>query len=728
MKRLLLVSNRLPVTIEKRKTGLSYRPSVGGLATGLQSFYQSYDSRWIGWCGISSNAADAQTRKEIEQTLLEEYSSVPTFLTTRDIRLFYSGFCNKTIWPLFHYFSDYAVYDQELWESYKRVNKQFSQTVLKIAKPGDTIWVHDYHLFLLPRLLKDQLAESHIGFFLHIPFPSYELFRLLPWREEILKGVLGADLIGFHTYDYVRHFNSSVRRLLGYEHTFGQITVDNHIVKVDAFPMGIDFDKYAASSIRQDWVNKIQNHCDVDGGCKVILSIDRLDYTKGIPQRLEAFDTFLDKYPHYKHRVTLIMVAVPSRTTVETYITLKRQVDELVGRINGKHGTIGWMPVWYYYRSFGLEDLVSLYGIADVALVTPVRDGMNLIAKEYLATRKDNRGVLILSEMAGARAELAESLIVNPNNREQIADAIHNALTMPVEEQIEHNRIMKERLIRYNVVAWAEDFMDRLTKAKDQQNEINTKCLTTPNNQRLMQKFEKSQNRLILLDYDGTLVSFKDKPEKAKPDEEVISLLQTLIKNPKNEVVIVSGRKKHTLDEWFGHLNVGLSAEHGVWIKTDRRTWEITEPMQDEWKEEIRSILDMYVLRTPGSFVEEKSYSLAWHYRKVNPELGLVRARELKEDVLHLTSNLNLIVLDGNKVIEIKGGGVHKGRTANHWISKREWDFMFAVGDDWTDEDLFEVLPASAFSIKVGLGMTKARFYLPSIKDVRALLREMGKK
>ena len=726
MKRLLIVSNRLPVTIERRKSGMNFRPSVGGLATGLSAFYQKYDSLWIGWCGLSSNGLDSNTRKIIESTLLAQYKSLPTFLSQKDVRFFYSGFCNKTIWPLFHYFSDYAMYDNDLWESYKHVNRLFAQTVMKIAQPDDIIWVHDYHLFLLPKLLRQQLPDSQIGFFLHIPFPSYEIFRLLPWRREILDGVLGADLIGFHTYDYVRHFMSSVRRVLGYEHTFGQVTVDNRIIKVDAFPMGIDYKRWADAEIKHDWMKEFQSHCEIEHECKTILSIDRLDYTKGISQRLEAFDLFLEKYPEYKKCVTLIMVAVPSRTSVETYIRLKQQIDELVGRINGKHGTIDWMPIWYLYRSLPFEKLVSLYSIADVALVTPLRDGMNLIAKEYIATKENRGGVLVLSEMAGAVGELAEAIIVNPNNRQEVADALKEALTVADEEQIERNKHMQERLQRYNVVAWAEDFMNALLRVKTQQKEVGAKRLTKSRLKKLTREYAKEKNRLIFLDYDGTLVPFTEKPARAKPDKEIHDILQTLIKDPKNEVVLVSGRDKTTLDNWFGHLNIGMSAEHGVWLKTHRRTWTLTEPVQNEWKKEIRPILEAYVDRTPGSFIEEKSYSLVWHYRGTTPEMGMVRSRELREDLLHLTSNLNLMVLEGSKVIEIKNGGINKGRAALHWIAKEDWDFILAVGDDWTDEDLFEVLPEKAYSVKVGLGMSRAKFFLASQVDVLDLLKTLG--
>jgi len=722
MQRLLLVSNRLPVTVEKRKGSLKYHSSVGGLATGLSSFYQDRNSIWIGWCGLSSSTLDSRTKKTIESTLFNEHANVPIFLSKKDVRLFYSGFCNRTLWPLFHYFTQFAAYDKEAWESYVHVNKLFSQAVLKIAKKDDIIWIHDYHLMLLPKLLRDKLPQAHIGFFLHIPFPSYEIFRLLPWRTEILEGLLGSDLIGFHTYDYVRHFMSSVRRVLGHEHAFGQITAENRLIKVDAFPMGIDFDKYANADIKGAWVEDIHTHCDPQYGCKVILSVDRLDYTKGIPQRLKAFDRFLEKYPEYKRRVNLIMVAVPSRTGVEAYMRLKQQVDELVGRINGKHGTINWMPVWYYYRFLPFDNIVSLYNNADVALVTPLRDGMNLIAKEYIAAKKDARGVLILSEMAGAMTELAEAIIVNPNNKEEVADALEEALTLSENERFTRNQIMRNRLKRYNITAWAMDFTSRLDQTKSEQKAIGTKQINKTNQQALVEAYEKGKNRLIFLDYDGTLVPFAGNPEAAKPDSLLLNLLQKLVQSQQNEVILISGRDRETLDKWFGHLNIGLTAEHGVWIKKNRKTWKLVEPMQDDWKEEIRPILELYVDRTPRSILEDKSYSMVWHYRRTSPELGMVRVRELKEDLLHLTSNLNLMVMDGNKVLEIKSGGINKGRAAHHWLSGKQWDFTLAIGDDWTDEDLFEALPESAFTIKVGHSMSKAKFYVDDYLNVRELL------
>jgi len=543
-----------------------------------------------------------------------------------------------------------------------------------------------------------------------------------------LDELLGADLIGFHTYSYVKHFLESVRRILGYEHTYGEITIGNRIIKVDSFPMGIDYEKFAnatSDSKVQREIDKIRKNL---GDRKIILSIDRLDYTKGIPQRLEAFDLFLDKYPEFKEKVTFIVVAVPSRTKVEHYRLLKKQVDELIGKINGKYGTLGWTPIWYIYRFLPFHTLAALYSIADIALITPYRDGMNLIAKEFTVSKVDSKGVLILSEMAGAAEELGEALIVNPNNREAIAEALREALLITYEEQIERNKVMQKRLQRYNVKRWAEDFVDSLIHVKKLQQDLSTKKLTHEPERKLLDDYSKSNNCLILLDYDGTLVHFAEKPEKAKPDKDLLKLLTSLAHNVKNEIVIISGRDRETLDKWFKHLDIGLVVEHGAWIKGRGKNWETIEPLENDWKKEILPVLEVYVDRTPGSFIEEKVFSLVWHYRNCDAELAAIRAKELKDVLLNLTANLDIGVMEGNKVIEIKNININKGRAVLKWISKKQWDFVLAIGDDLTDEDIFAVLPDTAYSIKVGLGSSRAKFYMGSVDKVRALLKSISLK
>ena len=699
-------------------------PSVGGVATGLRSFYKSYNTLWIGWPGIDQKKI-AGDEEEVVAKMLSE-SCYPVFLSQKEVENYYHRFCNTTIWPLFHYFPQHTVYNQSWWHTYERVNEAFCDTVVDVWEPGDSIWVHDYHLMLLPKLLKERLPEAAVGFFLHIPFPSFEIFRLLPWREQILDGLLGADLLGFHTYDYARHFLDSAHRLFGYESVLGKITTSDRITMVDVFPMGIDYERFSGIVQSPEVQTEITKFREILGNRKIILSIDRLDYTKGIAQRLEAFSSFLERNPEYRERLTLIMVVVPSRTVVKRYAQLKRQVDELVGAINGRYGTIGWTPIWYLYRSLPFYPLVALYNMADIAFVTPVRDGMNLIAKEYTATKTDGKGVLILSETAGTANELGEAIIINVNNQEEMTQAIEEALVMPEEEQIERMRTMQSRLQRYNVVRWAGEFMDRLGHIKEIQEEMKTKTLNGEAKVQLLQKFHQSNQNLILLDFDGTLVPFAEKPEKAEPGDELISLLCKLAQNPKNEVVLVSGRDRDTLEKWFGSLNVRLVAEHGAWIKEKGKEWETIDTLTSDWKEQVYPILELWVDRTPGSFVEEKEFSLVWHYRKADPRLSDLRAGELAGNLLNFVANLNLQVLEGSKVIEVKNTGINKGRAALRWISRERWDFILAIGDDWTDEDVFKVLPATAWSIKVGFGASAAKLNLGSPSQVINLLQEMA--
>jgi len=726
MHRLIIVSNRLPTRVTKDARGIRFSASVGGLSTGLTSLRGTYQVVWAGWPGINSEELTVDEKADITNRLADE-NCQPVFFSKKHQRNYYEGFCNKTIWPLFHYFPLYTVYEERFWRYYQMVNSIFCESVLELADPDDYIWIHDYQLMILPELIRNRLPDAKIGFFLHIPFPSFELFRLLPWRTELLDGLLGADLIGFHTYDYVRHFLSSIARIIGIEHSMGALRVGNRIVRADAFPMGIDYEKYSTGATRPAVKKRINMIRKQVGQRKIIVSIDRLDYTKGIIQRLEAFDLFLNENPQYKEKVTLILLAVPSRTGVGDYMELRKKLEGLVGRINGEHGTIGWVPVWYLYRAVSFERLAALYSIADVALVTPLRDGMNLIAKEFIAARRDRKGVLILSEMAGAASELGEAIIINSHNKAAIIKAIKEAIEMPVDEQIERNSLMQSRLSRYTATRWADDFMQALMQVKKTQQNLAVSRLIQSDRDALIEVYKTSRKRLFLLDYDGTLVGFVSRPEKAGPDKKLQSLLKTLAAEQGNEIVIISGRDKEILSYWLGNLNASLIAEHGAWIKEKGKDWQAIEPLLTDWKDKIRPILELYADRTPGSFVEEKGFSLVWHYRRADAEFASLRLQELRDAVLNLTENLDIGVFEGSKILEVKNIGISKGHAAEKWLSKSKWDFILAAGDDYTDEDMFSVLPDNAYSIKVGHGISKARFNLDSVDDLKLLLEGLTK-
>lgn len=737
MNRLIIASNRLPVTInidENDKVDIT--PSVGGLATGMKSIYKDYESKWFGWPGFGEDEITNEAKKKIENRLDKE-NCLPVYIDKEDEDLYYSGFSNKTIWPLFHYFMQFTEYEDNQWDAYVRVNKKFADEILKVVKKGDKIWIHDYHLLLLPQLIRDEFLDVSIGFFLHIPFPSYEIFRVLPWREELLKGILGADLVGFHTYDYERHFVSSVRRLLGFEIYFNQIKLGNRIVKTDAFPMGIDFEEFNNASLKSmkklpdeqsEIKAEIEKFYQDNPGRKLILSIDRLDYSKGIPNRLIAFDHFLNKYPHYHEKVTLVMLAVPSRINVEQYQIIKSEIDELVGRINGKYASINWTPVWYFYRSLPFHNLVELYNSSDIALITPVRDGMNLVAKEYLASRIDNTGVLILSEMAGAYKEMNEALVINPNNKNEIADSIKKALEMPVEEQKEINSFLRERIKRYDVKRWASDFIQSLNNMSSIQDKYLSKKITPAIEDGIMASYRNAKNKVLFLDYDGTLVNYGSKPQKAKPDKELYQILDAFSRDNETRVVLVTGRGKDIFDEWFASKDYTLIVEHGVWFKEPDKKWINMDKgsLNSDWKELVLPVVQFYTDRTPASLIEVKTHSISWHYRNTDPDLGISRAMELKEELSNLILNQDLEIIEGNKVVEIKTSVLNKGKSALEYLNTSEYDFVLAIGDDYSDEYLYEKLPDSAITIKAGINKTLAKYHLESFKEVRSLLKKLA--
>ena len=723
MAKIVIVSNRLPVTVSKDEDGLTFTASVGGLATGLASFYRDYESVWIGWPGIPRDDLTTEDVTVIEETLRTQHGCLPVHLTEADLADYYEGFSNKTIWPLFHYFPQNASYEEDYFRSYVEVNRAFADAVLSVAEAGDVVWVHDYHLMLLPEMIRQRLPEATIGFFLHIPFPSFETFRLLPWRLEVVTGLMGSDLVGFHTFDYAKHFLVTVRNLTGHEHAAGEISAGRRLIKVDSFPMGIDFERYAAAPDTPAVTAEAGKVRARVGQRRIVLSVDRLDYSKGILSRIDAIDTFFEMHPEYADKVQVILVAVPSRTAVKEYDTLKRRVDEAVGRVNGRHGVIGWNPIEYLYSSLPFEELVALYSVSDVCLVTPIRDGMNLIAKEYLAA--DPEGVLVLSEMAGAAKELGEAIIVNPNNRHEVASAIRNALEMPRSERERRNDTMRERLKRYNVTAWAADFVDSLAATKERQSRFAANILDEGARHELMERYRAATRRVLFLDYDGTIVDFARCPAAAVPDEEIVSVLTSLAADPANTVVVISGRERTSLESWLAETGVRLVAEHGAFTRDADGVWRAAAQDPTEWKQAFAPMLDLFVDRTPGSFVEEKDFSLVWHYRQADPELAAIRGRELKDAALSLAAHLDVTVTEDTKLVEIRSGHVNEGQAAGAWLQEAP-DFVLALGDDWTDEDLFAAMPDGAYSIKVGFEPSRARWNLDSVEAVRELLRELA--
>ncbi len=703
---------------------MQFDSSSGGLATGIDSLKKSKDSVWVGWPGIASDDL-TRTEKKLVISELQKRGCYPVFLSNNEIDKFYGGYSNSTLWPLFHYFPNEAKYDDSYWKTYQAVNKAFAKVAHTFASNNAKLWVHDYQLMLVPQMLRKMDKDATIGFFLHTPFPSFEIFRLIPEREALLEGLLGANLVSFHTYDYVRHFLSSVSKILGYENSLGTIKIGDRLIQTDAIPIGIDYKKFAKGAKNRK-VNTILKSFDLfNVKTKVILAVDRADYSKGIPARLDAFELFLEKYPQHLKRAVLVLVAVPSRGDVDAYKELRVTIEQKVSRINGRFSTTDWTPIAYRYQSLPFDELCALYALADVMLVTPLRDGMNLVAKEFIASKHKSNGVLILSDMAGAATELPDAILVNPNNAQQVACAIDLGLTMSNSEQKQRMKKMQARISEYTIEKWAGDFITELSESVQKQKE-SPKQLSLKQHKTLLADYGRANSRLILLDYDGTLKGFVNSlhERQSRPTAKVKKLLKSLTKDKKNKVIIISGRPRNTLEKYFENHELGLIAEHGGWV-FDAGGWIKSSLTSKKWKKNIKPILEQFVVRTAGSELEEKEFSFVWHYRRVSPDLAYVRKEELKRKLRAALETDDIGVFDGQKIVEIKPKLMNKGIIVTELVAKNNWDFILAIGDDYTDEDMFVVLPSDAYSINVGIQATNARFQLNSVDEVLKLIKSL---
>jgi trehalose 6-phosphate synthase/phosphatase len=729
MNRLLIVSNRLPFALEKLGDEVLIRQSSGGLVSAIKSYFERPDKQdeiysekvWVG--SMEATETDWDVAKE-SSALSPDFTIEPVFPDKEQYGDYYNGFCNSTLWPIFHYFPSIVEYKKEYFEAYRNINQQFAEKIKTIYKPGDIIWIHDYQLLLLPQMLREYFPDATIGFFLHIPFPSYEIFRLLPtrWKRALLQGILGADLVGFHTHDYAQHFIQSCKMILKVENQFTNILFKDRLIKTDLFPIGIDYEKFRGAITNETVVGIATSLEGKFYNQKIVFSVDRLDYTKGLEFRLDGYEEFLNKYPEWKGKVVFILNIIPSRDLIPAYMSRKSLIEEKVSTINGKFSSLHWQPLIYRYNHLSFEELCALYQVADAALITPLRDGMNLVAKEYIASCID-KGVLILSELTGAASELGEAVLVNPTDVEEVADAIDTALTMHVIEQRSRLSSMQRRIATYNVFKWMSEFLGCLNEAKEEQESLKVNLLNTENEKMIEEHFRSAEKRSILLDYDGTLSPLQKVPSMASPTNELLKLLKQLSEDPKNDVVIVSGRDAQTLEQWLGHLPVSLVAEHGAAVKYKNGEWHIQATMATEWKDKIKPLMQLFVNRCAGSFIEEKKSTLVWHYRNTDPDLGFSRSRELRNSLLQLTGNTPLQVIDGNKVLEVRLIGVDKGTTALNMVKNMAPDFMLCLGDDATDEDMFRSLADKAYTIKIGRGNTAAKYTILAQKDVFPFLR-----
>ncbi len=724
--RLVLVSYRLPFRLFRNKV---VRNS-GGLVSAMLAMAERpevlgrFPRRMI-WLGQTD---DTPQEMEEVQAQVAACELAPVRLEERLNDKYYGGFCNDTIWPLFHYFPVLANFDNAYFEAYRQAQEAFAEKLATLLRPTDLVWIHDYHLMLLPGMIRERLPHAHIGFFLHIPFPSFEVLRLMPrqWREAIVRGILGADLAGFHTFDYTQYFLKSVGRTLGIETTPNSVVVEDRMVKAETFPLGIDYARYHQAPETPEVIRETRRLGRILGKKKLIFSVDRLDYSKGLLHRLAGFEKFLEKYPLWHRKMVFNMVVIPSRESVGRYQDMKKEIEATVGRINGKYGTLDWRPIVYQYQSLRFTELVALYDHSDVGLITPIRDGMNLVAKEYLACQRHNFGVLILSEMAGAAAELSEAILINPTDSDEMADAIARALNLPLLERQVVLLRMQDRLQAYDVFAWAEDFFDTMGRLKYEQHVLSVRLVNRIIENNIASKYAKAHRRIIFLDYDGTLVPFSRYPENAVPDDRLLEQLRRLAGDEKNTVVIVSGRRREFLNQWFGELPVVLIAEHGAFVRRPGSAWHSDVDGDTSWKQRVRPVLQRYEDRCSGADIEEKTHSLVWHYRNADPGIGLLRSQELKGELHELVAHdSRLQVMEGHKVIEVKRAGYDKGTIGSGLLNAGTFDFILAIGDDKTDEDLFRALGPQALTIKIGLMATLAKYNLADQPEVFGLVERL---
>eukprot|EP00727_Mastigamoeba_balamuthi_P013836 m51a1_g9075 putative transcriptional antiterminator (1075) ;mRNA; r:146057-153300 len=718
----------------RRGDALVFERGSGGLVSGLSAL-KGRSIVWVGWPGPVADADVPETA-----AALPAMGFHPVFLPLDLSDKFYEGYCNGAVWPMFHSMPGHSKTQDDEWVAFKVATKLFADEVVKVYQKGDTIWIQDYHLLLLPTELRKRLGDATMSLFLHIPFPHVDVLRLLPNHTTIVESMLQVDLIGFHTTEYASNFIGCMNRLRGVSPVLGRALIpspppqNGHLIQISAFPMGIDYEKFAAGGMDEKLIAKskaIRGHLGTE---KVVFSVSRLDYTKGVPNSLVAMRAFLKEYPEWVGRIVFVLVVVPSRTRVDKYAELKQEIDRLVGEINGEFCTPTWSPVLYMYRSFGWEDLVSLYLAADIGLIIPLRDGMNLCAKEYVAVHAEGPGVLVLSILAGAAKEMIESVIVNPNSVESVVRGLKQAVDMPQEEQVLRMTQMAARLRTDDIGAWTESIFKSLAEIKSVQENLAVCKFDTEVQNRMIKDFHTARSRLIVLDYDGTLVNFVDDPAQARPDQDLTNLLSDLSHLPNTTVLVLSGRDRYTLGDWLAHLSIDLAAEHGSFEwKRQRGTWERNPRLitDNKWKPGIRAIMEDTVKLLPGSFIEEKDFSLVFHFRACSSAQNQFLERKkimdavlsLKATLIANSSGLPIRVMDAKEALEVKTIGCSKGDFFTGYAETMAPppDWILAIGDDTTDEDIFEAM-RHGYSLRVGFFPSHAHHNIASVEAVRALL------
>ncbi|MDQ0575815.1 bifunctional alpha,alpha-trehalose-phosphate synthase (UDP-forming)/trehalose-phosphatase [Agromyces albus] len=716
---MIVVSNRLPVDYERAPDGsTTWKGSPGGLVTALEPIMRTTEGAWVGWAGVADMEFDPFEHDGI--------SIIPVPLSADELEEYYEGFSNDTLWPLYHDVIAPPSFHREWWDSYVRVNRRFAEAAARAASHGAVVWVQDYQLQLVPRMLRESRPDLVIGFFNHIPFPAYGIYSQLPWRRQVVDGLLGADVIGFQRSADAGNFMRAVRRLFGYATRGTVIDVpdgNDHVRHVVArhFPISIDaagFEEIARRPEVQARAKEIR--ASLGDPKTIILGVDRLDYTKGIRHRLKAFGELLRDERLSVEDVTLVQVASPSRERVETYRLLRDEIELMVGRLNGDHSTLGHQAIAYLHHGYPREEMVALYLAADVMLVTALRDGMNLVAKEYVACRFDERGVLLLSEFTGASDELRQAVLVNPHDIEGLKDAIVEAIEMPQRERARRMRALRKRVRENDVANWSATFLKTLTGSGIIAPGV-PEGLTAALN-----RIAGTERLLVALDFDGTLAPLVDRPEDARATKRARAAIERLAAADDTRVAIVSGRALQSLREVAdppqGTL---LSGSHGVELQLD--SGGVTIDLRDAelaGLERLTHILEEVASGAEGAWVEWKPAGLALHTRRVPANIGATLQRTARERVEAEVPELS--VRGGKGVLEFSVRPGDKGEALTRLRQHAGSSAVFYVGDDVTDEDAFAALEYEDVGVKVGQGKSLATHRVKSTEDVAELLERLA--
>ena len=718
----MVASNRLPFSFTRTARGFEKKPASGGLVSALEPMLQKCGGTWVGWPGMDLGEEGLPGDGS-------DYVIRPVRISDTELVGYYHGFSNRTLWPLFHSMTGRSHFDGDDYAVYEAVNDRFADSIGAVlddpsAEGTGLVWIHDFHLMLTPRRLRRRKGpEVPLAFFLHIPFPPHDIFRLLPWDREILRSLLACDLIGFHTHGYARNFLDCAERTLGARVHRDSLTVEygDRTTRVGYFPIGVEFGLY--ERLAKEAPKPTQSRRE-----RIVLGVDRLDYTKGIPERMRAFARLLDLYPEHREKVALLQLAVPSRAEVVEYRELKREIDELVGSINGRFATAGWSPIRYLYRSFDRERVATLYRDADVALITPLRDGMNLVAKEFVACQVDDPGVLILSRLAGAAETMREALLVNPYDADGTAEALHRALTMDEDERASRVAALRRRERRDDLDAWASSFTAQAAAAR-----ADVRPMSDSEFEEWLGGFLKNYRIALFLDYDGTLTPLVDHPDKATLAPRTREALRACMHHPSIDVAIVSGRSLSGVRQAVGEPDLIYAGNHGLEIEglpTGRFEHEDLVHYRSR-ADELAAELDR--IAVSGAWTERKGPTLTFHYRQVPVHERLALITEAHE----IIGRAGYQARDAHDAVEARPPiGWDKGRAVLYVLralygpSWSERVRPVYVGDDRTDEDAFRFLAGLSATFRVGRAdtPTAATRRLPNVDAVVSLLEWLGRR